>query len=388
MGPLRSTALSVLAVAASSGCASWSPQAQAVTEAPDGMWIAGTEGFAAFSDGRTVTRRDYPMSGAPDWAHGLPYGYPMARVVMIAGQAWLFTKYAAILRWSGDRWERAPASWPGIADTHQLDYALRSPAGPLVLQFHAETLAWSMDGSTGTRWTAESTAPQYYTWLGFFGDALFGIGWQGLTRTLEHRTGKDHWEVAGLLGSEKDLGEILGAVRIPGGPLAAVVQKGLVIVEEGRAGRLIPIASLVAGEHPTARASLAAAGPALNAAPAPNAAPPPPAPVSPPSPPDERRPVLKVAVDPPLPPPEKAVWVDAVLQPSGHGPMLVVTGALMAVVEIGERALTVTQCPQGTPSIFGAAMTPAGLRLVTRDAVVLALDPEAPCRAVTPPAIR
>jgi hypothetical protein len=398
---LRRAAPAVIALAAAA-CTHPLPRAQTVTEAPGGMWIAGSEGLAAFSDGRSVTRHDYPMDAAPDWAHLDWSVYPAARVVVIDGRPWLFTVYADVLRWSGAVWDRIPVRWPGVADTHQVDFAGLGPGGTLLMQFHSDTLAWAEDRSIGARWASESTAPQYYTWLGPVGDGLYGTGFlnQGPGRTLERRAGKARWEVVSALGTELAVGDLLGVVRLPGGPLAVVTRRGMLVVGDGPDPRNVSIASLVAGvyPHPPAHAPLQVAGAAPGATVALPSPPPPPAaapsqpspaaPASQPIPPDERRPTLQVAAAPPPPPPERTLWVDAVLQASGHGPMLLVGGDVTAIVEIGERSVSVTQCPGSTPSIVGAATTPAGLRLVTREAALLGLDPEAPCREVAPPAIR
>ena len=143
--PVTCAALAALALTSLAGCAlRLAPRAETVTEAPGGMWIAGGDGLAAFSDGRTVTRRDYPMKGAPDWAYqyGTPFhnAYPAARVVMLGETPWLVTKYAGVMRWNGAAWEPRPVRWP-LADTHQVDFAARAPNGSLVIQFRKLSFA-------------------------------------------------------------------------------------------------------------------------------------------------------------------------------------------------------------------------------------------------------
>jgi hypothetical protein len=390
------SAVAALALASTLGCVRSAPEAQTVTEVPGGMWIAGTDGLAAFSDGRTVVRHDYPFrSRAPDWARGRG-SYPTARVVRTPTMPWLFTSYADVLRWTGTEWERLPARWP-IEDVHQVDFAALAPDGAFVMQFHSDRLAWSIPGPLAASWAAERTPDQYYTWLGFFGDSLHGIGWlgHGPGRTLERRTGRERWEVLSELGAV----DPIGVVRIPGGPLAVVTGQALLIAADGRTARVHPIAAIAGGEHPTARKRLqiampsstpdappASPAPATSAPPVASVAVTPPATSAPPEPSERAVAMPSIASDAP---PPSSVYVTAVLQGSGHGPMLLVAGADVVVVEIGERDVMVTPCGavRGLP-IAGAATTPAGLRLVTADLALVALEPGVGCRVVAPAAIR
>ena len=392
LSSLARSAVAAVALASTLGCARLAPVAQTVTEVPGGMWIAGTDGLAAFSDGRTVVRHDYPFrSRAPSWAYGT-CSYPTARVVRTPTMPWLFTTYADVLRWTGTEWERLPARWP-IEDVHQVDFAALAPDGAFVMQFHSDRLAWSIPGPLAASWAAEPT-PEYYTWLGFFGDSLYGIGWlgHGPGRTLERRTGRERWEVLSELGAV----DPIGAIRIPGGPLAVVTGQALLIEAGDRTARVRPIAAIAGGEHPTARKRLQVAMPS-------------PTPDAPPAPTTSAPPAAAVAAPPPAPsaaperseravampsiasdaPPPSSVYVTAVLQGSGHGPMLLVVGTDVAVVEIGERDVRVTPCNavRGVP-IAGAATTPVGLRLVTADLALVAIEPGVGCRVVAPAAIR
>jgi hypothetical protein len=398
-------ALAALVLAAPMGCAA-APryfQVDTVTEAPGGMWIAGTQGVAAFSDGRTVTRRDYRAAG-PSWKYE-PSPVQAARVVMIGGEAWLFSRAGDLMRWGPGGWSSFAARWPPVPSPYpaQVDFAGLGPDGSLLVQLHEATLAWSSPAAIGARWTTERT-PHYFPWIGWDGGALFGLGWQGSgpMRALYRRAAADHWDLVSALGSEDQAGQVLGVIRIPGGPLAVVANNGLLVVEEGRPPRLVELDTLLAGKHPTTQtAALAVAGAAATAqgsAAAVQASPGTAAPAAP----GAAAPVSRVptghdlqAAGPVVPimgegegKAARTSSIHAVLGASGHGPLLVVYGTQNAIVEIGASGVTVTPCLGLDAWIVGAATTPAGLRLVTRKAALVEVGAGTPCRLVSAAAIR
>jgi hypothetical protein len=361
------------------GCASYVPEPAAETAvampAGQGIWSAGTSGFAAFWDGARLERRDYPRTAAAYMYE--PFSLPAAHLVVKDDHPLLFTRAGEVLRWGWGSWARVskvvfPEPW---REHLQIDLATPAPDGSIFVQLHSDGLVWLLPGG-GMR---VERAPVFFTWMGYDGDDLLAIGWQGDERTVERRRGPGSWERLAVVGVERGR-SVNAVIRIPEGPLAAVWSDGLAILEKGSAPRFVPLDAIVHGEHPAPRVQIAVGAAPLPPAPRgePSAA------VAPPRPPE-----LRVATSA-GPPPAAAPSLHFVIRahtPKDHGPVLQVSGYPEGFVEIAASRVVWMPCAEDRDPAAAVLARDGQLLVVTRQASVLALEPDRPCRRLAAPAI-
>jgi hypothetical protein len=321
-------------------CAPRWQQVDVVTAAPGGAWLAGSEGVAAFTDGTSIVRRDYPVKPFDDAYE--PFSIPAARVVLYAGEPWLFTRSGTVFRWSAGSWIAASAQLPWAREKGvQVDQALLAPDGGVVVQLHGDRLLSTT--AIGAAWR-EERLPGYCDRIAFVGDTLFAVGWQGDTRAVFRRSPAGRWEVAALLRADDGFRDPYAIVRTPGGPPAVVASNGVYVLEEG-GPRFVPADAIAAGVHPApAVVQVAAAEPAKTAVVARPAA---------------------VASQVAAPAARPSTWITGVATAAGHGPLLFLGGKVTGVAELGLREVTVMPCdPQ--MNFVGAVASGDALRVVTQ----------------------
>jgi hypothetical protein len=169
--------------------------------ASDGrVWIAGTDGFAAVVGNGSTQRLDYPRGAG---SHRYSYDsstYPAARTVELGGRIYLVTRHGEIRQLVGDEWEIVePALVIGGEFNRQIDYAVATREGEMLLHVHSDRLLWVTPGVATPR--AEERMPSYLEHVTLIGDEIVGVGWKDKTerRTLVRRVAKDDWQTLGEL---------------------------------------------------------------------------------------------------------------------------------------------------------------------------------------------
>ncbi|MFO0760159.1 MAG: hypothetical protein U0359_27005 [Byssovorax sp.] len=365
----------------------------AVSDGGAGFWVAGTEGFAAYSAGDgTLLRRDYPRApGAPDYAYE-PAMLPAAHLLLAGGKGgmlFLFTRAGDVLRWQAGSFVKVNVKletgepWPP-----QIDAALESPTGQIAIQIHSDTLLWTTtaDLLRGLILRREKTRG-YMTWLGFVDGTLYGIGWDGTgNRRAVHRyDGPSQWTMVGLLPATEGLNGPGAIVRAPGGRLAVVASTGLYLEGKDGFSDLSPVESLVLKPAQVAGPAEAEAdrqtpiedpvrrtpAPSLDQAP-------PGAPAERQAPPSivQPRPDPKIAVDAPAPPPPPSIshgaYVIRVLEMQDRPPLLVVSGGTPGLVALGPGRPRFVPC-EAAYSLAAAITGPDRVWLVGSDAALYEL---------------
>jgi hypothetical protein len=360
------------------------------------FWVAGTEGFAAHSTGDGTLRRvDYPRRrGAPDYAYE-PFSLPAAHPLVIGGQTFLFTRAGDVLlhrgEAPGEAWSRVQVKLPtNGGDAAQIDAAMASPDGQIVLHLHSDTLVWATPSELVRGVFRADKTPGYVTWLGFLDGALHAVGWAegGNQRAVFRRGGEGKWELLGQIPKEAYLSDDLDAlVRMPGGRLAVTTGAGLyargarggegfteLITPEQIASKALVIAG---GEEAASAAAAREEGAPRNDAPksdapkndAPrNDAPRNDAPME--------RPKAAIAGEAAIAPPRatvaKGAYLVRVLSPVGHAPLLIVGGQTIGVIALGPHESRFFACPEAL-SLTAAVALPEGVRLVGSDGSLLDL---------------
>lgn len=261
----------LVAVLALAGCGGYTPypEAQTVSDLGDGrFWIAGSDGLAGVYDGQRIVRRDYPMvKSDDDWAYAASSDVPAARVVMLAGNAYLFTRHADVLVWRETRgWQSVDVRFPADSgDRPQVNAVIVAPDGGVVVQLHSKTFAFAASPADllASRFRAEA-APTYFTWVGFVEGTLYGVGWDasGYVRAL-WRHDASGWHQRSSLGK---FTESTGfALRLPEGPVAVGRTDGLLVPSGAAEPERITLQHLGLGpeSYAVGTATLAGHGPVL-----------------------------------------------------------------------------------------------------------------------------
>src|SRR5262249_40779900 len=147
-------------------------------------------GFAAFSRaGGALVRRDYPRErSADDYDY---FSLPAAHVVFFDGRAYLFTRPGEVLIDRGG-WQKLPARLPGgDFGSTQVDDVLLAPGNRIFVRLHADIMLWATRANLERGIFDVERAPEhnYFTWLGFLGDTLYGVGYEGDRRAVQRRDG-------------------------------------------------------------------------------------------------------------------------------------------------------------------------------------------------------
>jgi hypothetical protein len=321
-------------------------QAQVVADAGNGkFWVCGSEGFAAFFDGQTYHRRDYPRrSDAPDWAYEIGTSYPATHILVEAGQAYLFSRIGDVSRWGPQTWTPIATIAPAGSDHAQLNQVLHAPGGGLVILFHSNDLAWTRFEDLAKPLPKPEKTPTFFSWLDFTGEALTGLGWDesGNVRAIRRRRGPGNWPILARFG-DTPLRHFQSLVRLPNGELAAVALGGL--------QRLPAKESVTASRGQPCNAKQVRSGP---------------------------DPQVAKAVS------ERLGFVAGQAQVEGRGAFLFGAGDTLELTT-GNHA--VWDCPGSDRIAVGAVPIPAGIRLVTRKAAVWDLV-DGKCSQVSPPLLK
>lgn len=321
-------------------------QAQVVTSAGEGkFWVCGSEGFAAFFDGQTYHRRDYPRrSDAPDWAYEIGTSYPATQILIAGGQAYLFSKVGDVLRWETKGWARIATLQAANREFSQLDQVMHNPSGGLLIQFHSDDLVWTRFEDLAKALPKPEKTPTFFTWLGFMDGALTGLGWDdsGNVRAIRRRQGPGKWPILARFEDTK-LRHFQGLVRLPDGELAGVALGGL---QRTPANKTVD-----ARQEETPTGQLPHFGP------------------------DPR---VAKAVS------EHLGFVAGHAQVEGRGAFLFGAGYTL---ELTTGTHAVWSCPGADRIPVGAVPIPAGIRLVTRKAGVWDLV-DGKCSQVSPPLLK
>jgi len=257
----RAVAAALLPLLGGIGCArSIYVTAERVASAPDGRaWVAGSEGFAAFSAGGALIRRDYPKNPSADAYEYEHYVVPAAQLVIFGGQTYLFTRPGEVFVDRGGFWKLAVRLPRSGSDHIQVDDVIAAPGERLLIRLHPGLLLFTTrEGFERSAFEAEQ-APEhnYFTWLGFFGDTLYALGFEGGDRrALQRREGPGRWATVSVLPQESLLGSLHGVVQLRGQQwmtaeddrperLAVVVGNGLVMIGPRGEPRIVPTEALL-----------------------------------------------------------------------------------------------------------------------------------------------
>lgn len=229
----RAVAAIACFAAASCGTTHYKEPQTVTAEGPNLFWVVGSEGYAARFDGSSFRPHDYPFtSGAPDWAYERGYSdIPAARVVRVDGHSILITRVGDFLRWTGTAWLRLPVSIPSEYgdDFPQIDTVLNTPDGGLLIHVHSQTLLFgTLEAFTRNRYREEKL-PSYFTWLGYAGRELYGLGWDasGNIHALLRRDLGGTWVQVALLGRNDPFGEAKCVLALRDGRPVVVNQYAL-----------------------------------------------------------------------------------------------------------------------------------------------------------------
>jgi hypothetical protein len=338
----------LLAVLLLSGCArhTW-VQAETVATAPDGrIWIAGTEGLAAYIEPYRVVRADYPLGGVPDWARA-PSTFPAAQPVVVGAQLLLVTRAGQFFVWTLAGW--APAAVDLGEAQPQVNYAAATRDGRVLLHVHGHRLVW-LDPNTQS--TVHEEMPQYMEPVRLIGSEVFAVGWQGSgsRRVLRRRDAAGQWSDIALLPT--NVTDVRDILRVGGRP-AMVIYQGLLVVDDGL--QLVSIDDMV---EPPKRPLVLAADPNDRAV-APSAAP---------------EPRSTSATDWTVPSARHTILGSRV--DSEGRAYLYAVGSHSGIVDLEARRFYVCSLPNNIAGVFRDRDV---TRIVTSDAAIFELMPKGTC---------
>lgn len=324
--------------------------------------MSGTEGFAAVSDGPALVRSDYPMDkGAPDYAYA-PSVFPAAHLLAVGGQMFLWTRYGDSMVFRGGRWEPLPGAGTRKSEEDtpaQVNAVKLAPDGRIVLHIHATTLLWTSTEELGRGTFQREELPIYMTWLGFFGPALYGLGWQGEQRAVWMRENPGKWKVVEALPAEiLERSEPYALIRPRGMPISAVFSKGLIQLKEEGGTAFLSLETLL---KPPAPKPLLQQNQEQS----------------------QQRPAQIAGDSAALVP--GLNYIMRVFTPDGWDPVFVVSGANTGILELHSDGPVFTRCPEAF-SARGAVAAGDALRLITHYAEQIDVR-AGRCKPVSPPLI-